>query len=60
VAVRLRLLRIGKTKMPVYQIVAADSRAARNGKFLEIIGRYDPLQHPPTIVTNDQKVFLWL
>jgi len=59
-AVRLRLRRVGKKKMPVYHIVAADSRTARNGRFLEIIGRYDPLQHPPTIATNDQKVFLWL
>lgn len=59
-AVRIRLRRVGKKKMPVYHIVAADSRTARSGKFLEIIGRYDPLQHPPRITTNDQRVFLWL
>ena len=46
--------------MPAYHIVAADSRKARSGRFLEIIGRYDPLQHPPLITTNDPKVFLWL
>jgi small subunit ribosomal protein S16 len=59
-AVRIRLRRVGKKKMPVYHIVTADSRAARNGKFLEIVGRYDPLQHPPRITTEDQRVFLWL
>ena len=46
--------------MPVYHIVAADSRTARTGKFLEIVGRYDPLQHPPQITTKDPRVFLWL
>jgi small subunit ribosomal protein S16 len=60
VAVRLRLRRIGKKKMPMYQIVAADSRAARNGKFLEVIGRYEPRQDPMLIATNDTRVFHWL
>jgi len=46
--------------MPFYHIVAADSRTARSGKFLEIVGRYNPLQHPPSITTEDQRVFLWL
>ena len=55
-AVRLRLRRIGKKKMPVYQIVAADSRAARNGKFLEIIGRYEPLQKPMRISADEARV----
>lgn len=59
-AVRLRLRRIGKKKKPMYQIVAADSRAARTGKFLEIVGRYDPLQHPPVISTKDDRVLHWL
>jgi small subunit ribosomal protein S16 len=59
-AVRIRLRRVGKKKMPFYHIVAADSRTARSGKFLQIIGRYDPLQHPPVITTDDQRVFLWL
>jgi small subunit ribosomal protein S16 len=56
----LRLRRIGKKKMPLYHIVAADSRVARNGKFLEVIGRYDPLQHPALIETKDPRVFAWL
>lgn len=59
-AVRLRLRRIGKKKMPQYQIVAADSRAARSGKFLEVIGRYEPLQHPIVIEAKEQRVFYWL
>ncbi len=59
-AVRLRLRRIGKKKMPVYQIVAADSRAARDGKFLEILGRYEPRQFPSVITTSEERVFHWL
>lgn len=59
-AVRIRLRRIGKKKMPMYQIVAADSRAARNGKFLEVIGRYEPLQDPLLINVNEERMFHWL
>ncbi len=59
-AVRLRLRRVGKKKAPIYHIVAADSRAARNGKFLEIIGRYEPRQHPVVINADEQRVFYWL
>ena len=59
-AVRLRLRRIGKKKMPMYHIVAADSRAARSGKFLEIIGRYEPLQNPPVIQADEAILFRWL
>jgi small subunit ribosomal protein S16 len=60
VAVRIRLRRIGKKKMPVYHIVAADSRAARNGKFLEVVGRYEPLQNPMVITTREDRVLYWL
>ncbi len=59
-AVRLRLRRIGKKKMPMYHIVATDSRVARSGRFLEILGRYEPLQNPAHIVTKDDRVVLWL
>lgn len=59
-AVRLRLRRVGKKKMPQYHIVAADSRAARNGKFLEIIGRYEPLQNPMLIETQEDRLMYWL
>jgi small subunit ribosomal protein S16 len=59
-AVRIRLRRIGKKKKPMYHIVAADSRAARNGKFLEVIGRYEPLQDPMVISADEGRVFHWL
>ncbi|MEK7250921.1 MAG: 30S ribosomal protein S16 [Bacteroidota bacterium] len=59
-AVRLRLRRIGKKKMPQYHIVAADSRAARNGKFLEVVGRYEPLQNPMLIETKEDRLLYWL
>jgi len=59
-AVRLRLRRIGKKKMPMYQIVAADSRSARTGKFLEVVGRYEPQQNPMLVSTKDDRVFHWL
>lgn len=59
-AVRVRLRRIGKKKKPVYHIVAADSRVSRSGRFLEILGRYDPLQNPAGIVTRDDRVVYWL
>ena len=59
-AVRIRLRRIGKKKMPMYQIVAADSRAARNGKFLEVVGRYEPLKNPMVITTREERLFHWL
>jgi small subunit ribosomal protein S16 len=60
VAVRLRLRRVGKKKKPIYHIVAADSRAARNGKFLDVVGRYEPIQNPMVIVTKDDRVMYWL
>ncbi|MBI5470714.1 MAG: 30S ribosomal protein S16 [Ignavibacteriae bacterium] len=59
-AVRLRLRRVGKKKMPQYHIVAADSRAARDGKFLEIVGRYEPLQNPILIETKEDRLMFWL
>jgi small subunit ribosomal protein S16 len=60
VAVRLRLRRIGKKKIPMYHIVAADSRVSRSGKSLEIVGRYEPLQNPLQIATKDERVVFWL
>ena len=59
-AVRLRLRRVGKKKMPMYHIVAADSRYARNGKFLEVVGSYAPLQKPAAIAANEERLFYWL
>jgi len=60
VAVRIRLRRVGKKKMPMYHIVAADSRAARNGKFIEVIGRYEPLQIPLLVTAKEERVMYWL
>ena len=59
-AVRLRLRRVGKKKNPMYHIVAADSRAARTGKFLEVIGRYEPMQKPALVSTREDRLFYWL
>jgi len=65
VAVKLRLVRIGKKKQPTYRVVAADSRAPRNGRFLEILGTYAPRgaskAEPETLVTIDnEKAVKWL
>lgn len=46
--------------MPQYHIVAADSRAARNGKFLEVVGRYEPLRDPMLIETKEDRLMYWL
>jgi small subunit ribosomal protein S16 len=59
-AVKLRLTRIGSKKNPIYRVVAADSRSPRDGKFLEIVGRYNP-QHDPSLIEFDEaKVKTWL
>jgi small subunit ribosomal protein S16 len=60
VAVKLRLTRVGSKKNPVYRVVAADSRSPRDGKFLEIVGRYNPQTDPSTIELDEQKVRDWL
>jgi small subunit ribosomal protein S16 len=60
VAVKLRLTRVGSKKNPIYRVVAADSRSPRDGKFLEIVGRYNPQTDPSTIELDEQKVKAWL
>jgi small subunit ribosomal protein S16 len=60
VAVKLRLTRIGSKKNPIYRVVAADSRSPRDGKFIEIVGRYNPQTDPSTIDLNEEKVKAWL
>ena len=52
--VRLRLMRMGKKKQPTYRVVAADKRKARNGKFIEVIGFYDPKQDPSVIEIENE------
>lgn len=59
-AVRIRLTRLGRKKQPFYRIVVADSESPRDGKFLDIVGTYDPLQDPAKIEINDRKLQDWL
>ncbi|MGE5314042.1 MAG: 30S ribosomal protein S16 [Acidobacteriota bacterium] len=59
-AVRLRLQRMGKKKQPIYKIVAADSRARRDGAFLESVGLYNPLTNPMTVDLKEEKILKWL
>jgi small subunit ribosomal protein S16 len=59
-AVKLRLTRVGSKKNPVYRVVAADSRSPRDGKFLEIVGRYNPRTDPSTIELDEDKIRAWL
>ncbi len=58
--VKIRLTRLGAHKKPFYRVVVADSRARRNGPFIEIIGTYDPLKDPSEIKLDMEKVKLWL
>jgi small subunit ribosomal protein S16 len=59
-AVKLRLTRVGSKKNPIYRVVAADSRSPRDGRFLEIVGRYNPQTEPSTIWLDDEKIESWL
>jgi small subunit ribosomal protein S16 len=59
-AVKLRLTRVGKTKQPQYRIIAADSRNARDGRFIEILGQYNPRQEPSVINIDSAKAVKWL
>jgi small subunit ribosomal protein S16 len=59
-AVKLRLTRVGKTKQPQYRIVAADSRSPRDGRFIEILGHYDPRQDPSALTVDNEKAVHWL
>jgi small subunit ribosomal protein S16 len=59
-AVKLRLTRVGKTKQPEYRIVAADSRSPRDGRFIEILGHYNPRTEPSTVSVDNDKAVKWL
>ena len=59
-AVRLRLMRMGKKKQPTYRIVAADSRSPRDGRFIEIVGTYDPRREPSAVTVDNDKAVEWL
>ena len=59
-AVKLRLMRMGKKKQPTYRVVAADSRSPRDGRFIEIIGTYEPRAEPSVVKLDQAKVQKWL
>jgi small subunit ribosomal protein S16 len=59
-AVKLRLMRMGKKKQPAYRVVAADSRSPRDGRFIEILGTYEPLHEPSRVVIDNDKAVRWL
>ncbi len=59
-AVKLRLMRMGKTKQPTYRVVAADGRSPRDGRFLEILGTYQPRADPSIIKIDNDKAVAWL
>jgi len=60
VAVKLRLMRMGKKKQPTYRMVAADSRSPRDGRFIEIVGFYDPRAEPSIVRIDNEKAVGWL
>ncbi len=59
-AVKIRLTRIGSKKNPIYRVVVADSRSPRDGRFIEIVGRYNPQTEPSLIELDEAKVKDWL
>jgi small subunit ribosomal protein S16 len=60
VAVKIRLRRIGAKKKPMYRMVVADARSPRDGRFIELVGHYNPLVDPPQITVNEERVHQWL
>jgi small subunit ribosomal protein S16 len=59
-AAKIRLARVGSKKNPIYRVVVADSRSPRDGRFIEIVGRYNPQTDPSTIEFDEAKVKDWL
>lgn len=57
---KIRLLRVGAKKQPSYRVVVADARAPRDGRFLEIIGFYNPRTDPPKVQIDEERVLYWL
>ena len=58
--VRLRLRRIGLKGQPTYRVVAADKESPRDGRFLEILGHYNPRTKPATVHLNEERVYHWM
>ena len=59
-AVKIRLNRMGAKKNPFYRIVVADSRAPHDGRFIEVLGNYDPSQNPAVVNVDEEKVLDWM
>ena len=59
-AVKLRLMRMGKKKQPMYRVVVVDSRAPRDGRYIEQIGRYEPLHDPSIVEIDNERAADWL
>jgi small subunit ribosomal protein S16 len=59
-AVKIRLTRVGSKKNPIYRVVVADSRSPRDGRFIEIVGRYNPQTDPSTIDLDGAKIRDWM
>ena len=59
-AVKIRLTRMGDKKSPFYRVVVSDSRVARDGKYIDLLGTYDPLKNPAEIKLNAEKAQKWL
>ena len=59
-AVKLRLRRMGAKQKPFYRIVAADSRSPRDGRFIEVVGTYNPIKNPAEITIKEERVLSWL
>ena len=59
-AVRIRLRRMGTNKKPFYRVIVADSRSPRNGRFIDMLGTYDPLKKPAAINVDQAKAIDWL
>ncbi|HWB56826.1 MAG TPA: 30S ribosomal protein S16 [Gaiellaceae bacterium] len=59
-ATRIRLTRVGSKKNPIYRVVVADARSPRDGRFIEIVGRYNPQTNPSTIDLDTEKIEDWI
>jgi len=60
VATKIRLMRMGRKKRPFYRVVVADSKARRDGRFIEILGYYNPLVDPAEVKVDEEKALKWL
>ncbi len=59
-ATRIRLARVGSKKNPIYRVVVADARSPRDGRFIEIVGHYNPQTEPSTIELDAEKIRTWM